>query len=150
MRYFLLLMNINERFGKIIRTLYGGNKSAFANAIGVAPSVVENIVGKRQGKPSFDVVEKVCALAEVNTTWFITGRGEAFDFRPNEEKDKTTNTAPSTGIEDKLLAIIQEKDNVIREQAEEIGQLRERIAQMQQRFEKGAANANTDTIANVG
>lgn len=35
-------------------------------------------------------------------------------------------------------------------QAEEIGQLRERIAQMQQRFEKGAANANTDTIANVG
>ena len=49
-----------------------------------------------------------------------------------------------------LLAFIQEKDVVIREQAEEIGQLRERITQMQQRFEKDAANANTDTIANVG
>lgn len=35
-------------------------------------------------------------------------------------------------------------------QAEEIGQLRERIVQMQQRFEKDAANASTDTIANVG
>lgn len=143
-------MNVNDRFGKIIRTLYGGNKSAFANAIGVAPSVVENIVGKRQGKPSFDVVEKVCAIAEVNTTWLITGRGEAFDFRSDEEKEKTVVASPNHGIEDKLLAIIQEKDNVIRKQAEEIGQLRERIAQMQQRFEKDAANANTGTIANVG
>lgn len=143
-------MSINDRFGKIIRTLYGGNKSAFASAIGVAPSVVENIVGKRQGKPSFDVVEKVCAIAEVNTIWLITGRGDAFDFRPEEEKEKMTCISSSTGIEDKLLAIIQEKDIVIREQAEEIGQLRERIAQMQQRFEKDAANANTDTIASVG
>ena len=143
-------MSINDRFGKIIRTLYGGNKSAFANAIGVAPSVVENIVGKRQGKPSFDVVEKVCAITEVNTTWLITGRGDAFDFRPEEDKEKIADTSSSTGIEDKLLAIIQEKDKVIREQAEEIGQLRERISQMQQRFEKDAANASTDTIANVG
>lgn len=143
-------MSINDRFGKIIRTLYGGNKSAFASAIGVAPSVVENIVGKRQGKPSFDVVEKVCAIAEVNTTWLITGRGDAFDFRPEEDKEKIADTSSCTGIEDKLLAIIQEKDKTIREQAEEIGQLRERISQMQQRFEKDAANANTDTIANVG
>ena len=143
-------MSINDRFGKIIRTLYGGNKSAFASAIGVAPSVVENIVGKRQGKPSFDVVEKVCAIAEVNTTWLITGRGDAFDFRPEEDTEKIADTSSSTGIEDKLLAIIQEKDKVIREQAEEIGQLRERISQMQQRFEKDAANASTDTIANVG
>ena len=148
--YFGLLMSINDRFGKIIRTLYGGNKSAFASAIGVAPSVIENIVGKRQGKPSFDVVEKVCAIAEINTIWLITGRGDAFDFRPEEEKEKMACTSPSTGIEDKLLAIIQEKDVVIREQAEEIGQLRERVAQMGQRFEKDAANVNTDTIASVG
>lgn len=56
----------------------------------------------------------------------------------------------ASGLEERLLAFIQEKDVVIREQAEEIGQLRERITQMQQRFEKDAANANTDTIANVG
>ncbi len=62
----------------------------------------------------------------------------------------STNVVQTTGIEERLLSLIQEKDTVIREQAEEIGQLRERIAQMQQRFEKGAANANTDTIANVG
>nr|WP_295899383.1 hypothetical protein [uncultured Alistipes sp.] len=61
-----------------------------------------------------------------------------------------THQAQASGLEERLLAFIQEKDVVIREQAEEIGQLRERVAQMQQRFEKDAANASTDTIANVG
>lgn len=143
-------MNINERFCKIIRTLYGGNKSAFASAIGVAPSVVENIVGKRQGKPSFDVIEKVCAIAEVNTIWLITGRGEAFDFRPDEEKEQTLNSSHSTGIEDKLLAIIQEKDKVIREQAEEIGRLKERVFQLEEGKKKNASDAPTSGVANVG
>lgn len=69
-------MTINERFDQIIGTLFKGNKSAFANAIGVTPSVVDNIVGKRQGKPSFDVVEKVSALAEMNIDWLITGKGD--------------------------------------------------------------------------
>lgn len=69
-------MTINERFDQIIGTLFKGNKSAFANAIGVTPSVVDNIVGKRQGKPSFDVVEKISALAEINIDWLITGKGD--------------------------------------------------------------------------
>ena len=69
-------MTINERFDQIIGTLFKGNKSAFANAIRVTPSVVDNIVGKRQGKPSFDVVEKVSALAEINIDWLITGKGD--------------------------------------------------------------------------
>ena len=69
-------MSINERFSQIITALFNGNKSAFASAIGVTPSVVDNIVGKRQGKPSFDVVEKVSALAEININWLITGKGD--------------------------------------------------------------------------
>lgn len=70
-----LFMTINERFNSIIKDLFGGNKSAFASAIGVTPSVVENIVGKRGGKPSFDVLEKVCALAQINAEWLIKGKG---------------------------------------------------------------------------
>lgn len=94
------MTTINERFGKIIKILFGGNKSAFASAIGVAPSVIDNITGKRQGKPSFDVVEKVSALAEVNTDWLITGKGDAFDFRSNEERsiDIATPTKSTVGI----------------------------------------------------
>ena len=143
-------MNINYRFGKIIRTLYGGNKSAFASAIGVSPSVVENIVGKRQGKPSFDVVEKVCALAEVNIVWLITGKGDAFDFRSDAEKEKTIIASPTNRIEDKLLAIIQEKDCVIRKQAEEIGQLRERVSLLEREKGKNVSDVLTSGVANVG
>lgn len=143
-------MSINDRFGKIIRVLYGGNKRAFATEVGIAPTVVENIVGKRQGKPSFEVIEKVCALANINTEWLITGRGEAFDFRPDEEKEQTPNPSHRTGIEDKLLAIIHEKDNVIREQAEEIGQLRERVAQLEREKGKNVSDVPTSGVANVG
>ena len=70
------IMTINDRFDHIIERLFKGNKSAFASAIGVTPSVVDNIVGKRQGKPSFDVVQKVSAIAELNIEWLITGKGE--------------------------------------------------------------------------
>lgn len=69
-------MTINKRLDRVISDLYGGNKSAFAAAIGVTPSVVDNIVGKRQGKPSFDVIEKISANAEINVEWLITGKGQ--------------------------------------------------------------------------
>lgn len=43
-------MTINDRVKIIIETLYNGNKRRFSSAIGVAPTVIENIVGTRQGK----------------------------------------------------------------------------------------------------
>ena len=82
---------------------------------------------------------------QTNIEWVIMGEGDMLLSTSLE-----MNQTQASGLEERLLSFIQEKDVVIREQAEEIGQLRERIAQMQQRFEKDAANANTDTIANVG
>lgn len=145
-------MTINERFGKIIRTLYGGNKRAFATDIGIAATVIENIVGKRQGKPSFDVVEKVCALENINTEWLITGKGDAFDFRPLEERNTTiVQAAPSATTQTApLFELIREKDIVIREQAVEIGQLRERISQLERDKEKSASVARSSGIASAG
>ena len=83
-------MTINERFEKIINTLYKGNKRAFATDINVSPTVVENVVGKRQGKPSFDVIEKVCANANINIEWLITGKGEAFNHANKIGETPTT------------------------------------------------------------
>lgn len=51
---------------------------------------------------------------------------------------------------DKLLDIIAQKDNQITEQAETIGQLKERIRLLEQRLEKTAGSANIATTANVG
>ena len=69
-------MTINERMNHIIKELYGGNKRAFANAIGVSATVIENVVGTRQGKPSYDVLEKVCANANISAEWLLMERGE--------------------------------------------------------------------------
>lgn len=92
-------MTINERFDQIIGTLFKGNKSAFANAIGVTPSVVDNIVGKRQGKPSFDVVEKVSALAEINIDWLITGKGDMLKSSKGIKQTKDGTGIPLIPVE---------------------------------------------------
>lgn len=143
-------MTINERFTVIINTLYNGNKSAFAKAIGVAPSVVDNIVGKRQGKPSYDVIEKVSALAAVNLNWLISEIGEPLDFYNRKKEQPEEKKAASPELELRLLEMISDKDKTIREQAEELGRLRERIVQLEQRLEKTAADVSTGDIANVG
>lgn len=69
-------MTINERFNEIIRVLFKGNKRAFAQCARVSPSVIENVVGSRGGKPSYDVLEKICANANVSAEWLLLGRGE--------------------------------------------------------------------------
>ena len=73
---FLLVMTINERFEAVIQVLFGGNKRAFALHVGISPTVVENVVGTRKGKPSFDVLEKVCANANISAEWLLLGKGE--------------------------------------------------------------------------
>ena len=69
-------MDINSRIELIISDLYGNRKSAFAKTIGVSPTVVENIVGKRRTAPSFMVMEKICANANIDGNWLILGEGE--------------------------------------------------------------------------
>lgn len=71
-------MTINEKFELIIKILFGGNKRAFAHAIGISPTVVENVVGARKGKPSFDVLVKVCANANISAEWLLLGTGDNF------------------------------------------------------------------------
>lgn len=68
---------INDRIHELIIYFAEGNKRRFSQLTSLSPSVIENLVGSRQGKPSFDVLEKiVCAFADINADWLITGRGE--------------------------------------------------------------------------
>lgn len=68
-------MSINERIDSIIKELFSGNKRAFSREVGISTSVTENIVGKRQGNPSFDVLEKIVnSIHELNSEWLLTGK----------------------------------------------------------------------------
>lgn len=67
--------SIQQRFLLIINELYSGNKRAFARAAGIRATVVENVVGARKGRPSFDVMRKICANANISAEWLLSGKG---------------------------------------------------------------------------
>lgn len=101
---------INERFQSIIDTCFRGNKRAFATQIGVSATVIENVVGKRNGKPSFDVLRSVCANANISAEWLLTGEGSMLKGGEAE-----TEAAPQedSHIIDMLQAQLAEKDKQI-------------------------------------
>ena len=136
--------------------------SAFEKSIGVANGYV-NSISKSIG------IDKVSLILEkypnINIEWLLTGRGEMLKTKhtlespiPNNEpipnnKDNN-NEVPkqdsSTSFIDKLFTIINDKENTIREQAEEIGRLKEQIRQMNLEKGKPASDAYTSGSANVG
>lgn len=157
-------MTINERFKTIINILFGGNKRAFALHVGVSPTVVENVVGTRQGKPSFDFLQKVCANANISTEWLLMGKGEMlmdmFEIRTtpmvmhsdpeqyikegkveikDEDDSVADNNSEPHGI---LLRLLKEKDSEIGNLREDIGKLKERNAQLERE------NMDLRTISN--
>lgn len=72
---FFSKMSVNERIQSIIDRQYNGNKSAFSKAINVGATVIQNIVGTRKGKPSYDVIKSICANANISADWLLTGNG---------------------------------------------------------------------------
>mgnify|MGYP006286724323 CR=1 FL=1 len=68
--------SINERIELVIKEL-NYNKNSFAKAIGLtANTIIENIVGKRQSKPSFEVLHKILtAFPYIDANWLMTGEG---------------------------------------------------------------------------
>lgn len=83
-------MSINERIDFIIKEFFSGNKRAFSREVGISTSVTENIVGKRQGNPSFDVLEKIVnSIQELNSEWLLTGKNSMLKTGSDQSKSNT-------------------------------------------------------------
>lgn len=163
-------MDINERFEAIIKVLFNGNKRAFAKAVGISPTVVENVVGARKGKPSYDVLVKVCANANISAEWLLLGGSDLvadmFNIRkditltaPYEDEDGTEQTmktvfkketssphpSPSdkASVTDHLTSMLKDKDKEIGDLHEQIGGLKERIAQLEREKNDSLASYQT-------
>ncbi len=99
MRIYFMGTTINSRLSTLIHELYGGNKRAFASAVGVSPTVIENIVGARQGKPSYDVINKICANANVSSEWLLMERGsmlrDSVVAIPKDSQERVAVATPS-------------------------------------------------------
>lgn len=151
-------MTVKERIKAFCRA-EGMAVSAFEESIGVSNGYV-NSISKSIGIDRLNIlIEK---YSNLNIEWVLTGKGEMYKTKctkPIHPRDnstiepiKDTNKVPneqaykdinSVDIINKLIATIQE-------QAEEIGQLRERIAQLQREKGKNASDAQTSGIANAG
>lgn len=125
----------------------GVRKNEVFESIGLAPSNFKG-AAKTSALGSDKLVKILTLCPDLSVDWLLFDKGEM--IKRDTEPTLSSNLTTTNSIEDKLLSMIQEKDSVIREQAEEIGRLREQIHHMRQRFEKDAANASTDTTANVG
>ena len=103
-------MTINERVQMVIDSLCKGNKRAFANLVGISATVVENIVGSRKGKPSFDVLCKICSNANISEAWLLTGNGSMLKSNNQLSSNRLGNEITETPIEN-LLVIGMDKRN---------------------------------------
>lgn len=73
------MTTINDRIKQLITDLFSGNKTAFSKAIKVSPTVTENIVGKRQSSPSYELIKKIVdSIENINHEWLLTGEGNMF------------------------------------------------------------------------
>lgn len=97
---------------------------AVAEKIGTNKAAISDIKGCRK-RLSLDLLRSLkSSYPEINLNWVIMGEGAMF-----------ISEAPSNSSSDvmgeRLLDIIQTKDQTIRVQAEEIGRLKERNAQLE-------------------
>lgn len=140
-------MNKKERLEAIIKHYSDGKPSVFAKLIGVAPSTISSWLSR--DTLDYDLLFAKCE--NLSSEWLLTGRGEMINIQTDTFNNTTTlPQKESTGIEDKLLAIIADKDATIREMAEEIGALKQTIVQLKQDNLGRVSGAESSTLAGAG
>lgn len=154
---------ISERIQMLITEFCDGKNLPFAKAIGINESNIRSYIAGTQ--PRFDVLAAIADKFAVNCEWLLTGRGEMTKTNQstpvehmqtgyvskNKDKEKIDNsqgTPPE--IFDKLLSTIKEQQITIKEQAEEIGILKQTIVQLKQESVGRVSGAESSTLAGVG
>lgn len=127
---------------------------------GMTVAYVEKTLGMSNGalsKPiknhtsiGSDKLENILAFCpDLSLTWLFTGRGEMLKL--DAYSPTLVSGENATRIENNLLKTMMiERDITIREQAQEIGKLKEQIKQLKRQLEKSAGDVNTGDTANVG
>jgi len=115
-----------------------GNKAQFAAKLGVTPQTISTWISRN----TFDI-DKIFAYCEgVSAEWLLTGKGELLRVNSIE-------ITKQESIEDKLLAIIRGKDDIIVQQAAKIGRLENEVEHLK-RVELGRQDAGGVGAAGVG
>lgn len=140
---------IHERIKLLVDELAGGKNTVFAARLGVSEANIRGYI--KNVVPKADILEKIVISYEVNAMWLLTGLG--YSKLPNQPEDTPKPLTDQSALTDffkQYEPYIQRKDAKIIQQAEEIGRLKERIAQLEKEKGKDASDVRTSGIANVG
>lgn len=141
--------DISSRFIEVLNELIKRgclpDKKAFALSVGCSTSMITEI-SKGRSNVGVSVLQNTVQNYGVSATWLLVGTGEMFV----SEEQETHNNSSAESMVDKLLCIIDKKDDIIRQQAEDIGQLRAELAQLKLKLQKSVDAASTERIANAG
>ena len=118
------MSEISTRIKAIIDHYGNGRNTEFAALIGTNEG---NIRGYLKGvMPKSDILASIVRNCDgISARWLLTGEGEMLATPSGNTHSSSSDAATAP-----LLQMLREKDDIIRQQAEEIGQLRERIIQM--------------------
>ena len=150
----------------IERLKKGLNRSsdhALAELLGISKATLSNW----KSRNSIDIPLVFSKCEQISIDWLLTGYGSMLKTKstsassPSCEEptplSKDTNNITnkqdiiekSNALVDPFLMLIRERDATIKEQAEEIGHLKEQIRQLTLKMEQLASNAHSPTTANV-
>lgn len=140
-------MTIKERILSFLES-QGIKKVDFFEATGIQSS---NFKGKNMSsQPGGDMIVRVLTIyPNLSAEWLLRGEGDMLKSPAIKDKPKIIKTDTkkdndlSSSILDKFLTTIQD-------QAEEIGELKARIKELEQRLGKTAGDANIGGTANAG
>lgn len=124
------LETINGRIEYLVNEYAGGKNTVFAQKLGVSEANIRSYI--RGVMPKADILSKIVITYEINAMWLLTGTGYAAltNSSPGNPILATDNTSVKEFFA-QLDPFIQSKDVKIIQQAEEIGRLKERIAQLE-------------------
>lgn len=145
----LNLGTIHERIEFLVDKYAGGKNTVFAERLGINEANVRSYIKGVQ--PKADVLAKIVISYEVNAMWLLTGTGHLYIPNEQPEKPPVALTANATLVDffKQFDPFIQKKDDKILQQAEEIGRLKERIAQLEREGGKSVSDADSETVAHA-
>lgn len=117
--------SVNERIKAIIDDRFDGNVSKFCREIGIKQPTMSTILGARQNKPSFEVVQSIAtanALNNLSLRWLVCGVGDMYI-----DKEEVAES------DDALVRALLE---TIKDQQKKIDRLLERLEEVEEELKK--------------
>ena len=150
----------------------GINDNQMTVNAGLSIGLIGKAKSSKKGMNSTNIEKILLACPDINPDWLLTGRGEMLKTKRTSEEypshqesvsdhkvtqistteqtksEKNSDHHPPQG--EILLAILREKDEVIKQLAEEIGRLKARIEELERRRGDNAGHAPSSAMADAG